>query len=84
LERDHALARALSRWSTFNLVQRKASIIQRAVRRHLKKQRQTMSRTRCVQFYWRRFCRLVKYYKCVEACRLMKGRWKESVEKIER
>lgn len=43
-----------------------------------------MSRTRCVQFYWRRFCRLVKYYRCVEACRLMKGKWKESVQKIER
>lgn len=43
-----------------------------------------MSRTRCVQFYWRKYCRLVKYYKCVEACRLIKARYKRSVERIER
>jgi len=42
-----------------------------------------MSRTRCVQFYWRKFCRLIKYYRCVEASRLIKEKMKTSVNKIE-
>lgn len=61
---------------------KKASMIQRVVRKHLEKQRKTMSRTRCVQFYYRKFCRLIKYYKCWEACRLIKVTMKEKVNKI--
>lgn len=31
-----------------------------------------MSRTRCVQFYWRKFCRLVRYSRSVQASRIIK------------
>lgn len=31
-----------------------------------------MSRTRCVQFYWRKLCRLLRYSRSVQASRLIK------------
>ena len=45
----------------------------------MKKQQQTMNRSRRVQFIWRKFCRLIKYYKCLEASRLIKGLVKKRV-----
>jgi hypothetical protein len=40
--------RAIVQWRHINFIQRKATLIQRAVRTHLKKRRVTMNRTRCV------------------------------------
>lgn len=65
------------------MIQNKACIIQKAVRKHLKKRRETMSRKRVVQFYWRKYCRLVKYFGCVNACRLIKQLYKSKVEIIQ-
>lgn len=31
-----------------------------------------MSRTRCVQFYWRKLCRLLRYSRSVQASRMIK------------
>ena len=42
-----------------------------------------MSRVRCVKFYWAKFCRLIRYYKCVEACRLIKQKMTIIVNKIQ-
>lgn len=41
-----------------------------------------MSRTRCVQFYWRKFCRLIKYCKCLQASREIKQKLREKVNII--
>lgn len=60
----------------------KACLIQRAVKAFLKKRRKTMNRTRCVQFYWRRFARMIKYSSSVMASRLIKQIYKDKVNKI--
>lgn len=72
LEALHHMQKAISHWRNETLLNKKATIIQRVVRAHLAKKRVTMNRTRCVRFYWQRFCRLVKYHKSVEAARLIK------------
>lgn len=45
--------------------------------------RVTMNRTRCVQFFWRKFCRLNKYYCAVNACRLVKATYRSKANKIQ-
>lgn len=76
--------KALKQWKHVKFIQEKATLIQRAVRAHLKKRRVTMSRTRCVQFYWRKISRLVKYFGCVDACRKIKHHYRQQVLKIQR
>ena len=41
-----------------------------------------MNRTRCVQFYWRRFARVIKYSSSVTASRLIKKIYRDKVNKI--
>ena len=65
LEKEHLQKRVLLKWARFNFIQKKATHIQKAVRKHLAQQRRTMNRTRCVQFFWRKFARLLKYVRCV-------------------
>ena len=43
-----------------------------------------MSRTRCVQFYWRKFSRLVKFFSSVDTCRRIKAHYKFKVDRIQR
>ena len=41
-----------------------------------------MSRTRCVQFFWKKFCRLLKLSSSVQASRLIKQILQKRVYKI--
>ena len=41
-----------------------------------------MSRTRCVQFFWRKFCRLLKLNCSVKASRIIKSIMQNRVNKI--
>lgn len=82
VETTHYQKRAIIKWVYYNMIMKASICIQKAVRKHLKKKRVTMSRTRCVQFFWKKFCRLLKLSSSVKASRLIKHIMEKRVVKI--
>ena len=82
MEKTHNEKRAIKKWIYYNRIMKASICIQTAVRAHLKKKRITMSRTRCCQFFWKKFCRLLKLSSSVKASRLIKQIMFKRVNKI--